>query len=48
MLQRKGKVKGTCILFNVGGQTGKRFLLTWADCVKVADRAAAELSIEFS
>ena len=26
------------ILFNVGGQTGKDCLLTWADGVKVADR----------
>ena len=26
------------ILFNVGGQTGKDSLLTWADGVKVADR----------
>ena len=31
----KGKGK---ILFNVGGQTGKDCLLTWADGVKVADR----------
>ena len=30
------KVKG--ILFNVGGQTGKDCLFTWADGVKVADR----------
>ena len=32
------KGKGYCILFNVGGQTGKDCLLTWADGVKVADR----------
>ena len=32
----KGKGKG--ILFNVGGQTGKDCLFTWADGVKVADR----------
>ena len=32
------KVKGKGILFNVGGQTGKDCLLTWADGVKVADR----------
>ena len=32
----KGKGKG--ILLNVGGQTGKDCLLTWADGVKVADR----------
>ena len=30
--------KGKGILFNVGGQTGKDCLLTWADGVKVADR----------
>ena len=29
---------GKGILFNVGGQTGKDCLLTWADGVKVADR----------
>ena len=31
-------VNGKGILFNVGGQTGKDCLLTWADGVKVADR----------
>ena len=36
--QNKGKGKGKDILFNVGGQTGKDCLLTWADGVKVADR----------
>ena len=35
-LKVKGKGKG--ILFNVGGQTGKDCILTWADGVKVADR----------
>ena len=34
----KGKGKGKVILFNVGGQTGKDCLLTWADGVKVANR----------
>ena len=29
---------GNGILFNVGGQTGKDCLLTWADGVKVTDR----------
>ena len=32
------KGKGILQLFNVGGQTGKDCLLTWADGVKVADR----------
>ena len=30
--------KGEGVLFNVGGQTGKDCLLTWADGVKVTDR----------
>ena len=34
----KGKGDGKCILFNVGGQTGKNRLLTWEDGGKVADR----------
>ena len=34
---KKG-AEGKGILFNVGGQTGKDCLLTWADGVEVADR----------